>query len=155
MAGQKNLHSISHDHFTGMMLTQIIRKGNSVNDDFLKNIDEKVNYTIHFYDQELANHFYLEEQILFPLVRGLSEEIDGIINRIVDEHQFVTELVKELNFKTDLENKLDRISRVLEEHIKLEERVLFPKIHEALSDNELTALARKLFENGYENIYKY
>ncbi|MHB9013157.1 MAG: hypothetical protein ACYC49_13170, partial [Ignavibacteriaceae bacterium] len=64
-------------------------------------------------------------------------------------------LVDELKFKTDLENKLDRISKVLEAHIQFEERVFFPKIQETLSEEELAALAHKLHENGYENIYKY
>ncbi|MHB9013692.1 MAG: hypothetical protein ACYC49_15890, partial [Ignavibacteriaceae bacterium] len=68
MAEHKSLHSISHDHFHSMMVTQIIRKDSSVATEFLRNIEDKVNYTIHFYDQELVNHFYLEEQILLPLL---------------------------------------------------------------------------------------
>ncbi len=155
MAEHKSLHSISHDHFHSMLVTQIIRKDSSAANDFIKNIDDKVNYTIHFYDQELVNHFYLEEQILLPLLKGISKEIDEMSNRLVDEHIFVTELVDELKFKIDLENKLDRISKVLEAHIQFEERVFFPKIQETLSEEELTALAHKLHENGYENIYKY
>lgn len=155
MAEHKSLHSISHDHFTSMMLAQIIKRDNSVNNDFLRNIEEKVNYTIHFYNQELLNHFYLEEQILLPLVRGYSGEIDEILNRLLDEHKFITELVEELRFKTDLEDKLDRISKVLEAHIQLEERILFPKIRETLNEDELALLGRKLLEKGYENIYKY
>ena len=155
MAEHKSLHSISHDHFHSMMLTQIIRKDSSAANDFIKSIEDKVNYTIHFYDQELVNHFYLEEQILLPLLRGVSAEIDKISNRLIDEHNFITELVDELKFKIDLENKLDRISKVLQAHIQFEERVFFPKIQETLSEEELAALAHKLHENGYENIYKY
>ncbi|MHB8581011.1 MAG: hemerythrin domain-containing protein [Ignavibacteriaceae bacterium] len=155
MAEHKSLHSISHDHFHGMMVAQIIRKDSSVANDFLRNIDDKVNYSIHFFDQELVNHFYLEEQILLPLLKGISKEIDEISNRLVDEHNFLSELFDELKFKTDLENKLDRISKVLEAHIQFEEKVFFPKIQETLSKEELAALARKLHDNGYENIYKY
>ena len=155
MANRKSLFSISHDHFHGLMVAQIIKKGSSVSKDLLNDIDDKVRYTIHFYDQELVNHFYIEEQILQPLVRGISKEIDGLFDNLINEHKLIGDLVKSLNDRTDLENKLDKISTALENHINQEERVLFPKIQETLSEDELETLSKNLEKNGYEHIFKY
>ena len=155
MVNRKSLFSISHDHFHGLMVAQIIKKGSSVSKDLLNDIDDKVRYTIHFYDQELVNHFYIEEQILQPLVRGFSNEIDKLFDNLIDEHKLIGDLIKSLNDKTDLENKLDKVSAALERHIDQEERVLFPKIQETLSENELETLGKNLKKNGYEHIFKY
>lgn len=155
MANRKSLFSISHDHFHGLMVAQIIKKGSSVSKDLLNDIDDKVRYTIHFYDQELVNHFYIEEQILQPLVRGISKEIDGLFDDLINEHKLIGDLVKSLNDKIDLENKLDKVSTALENHINQEERVLFPKIQETLSEEELETLSKNLKKNGYEHIFKY
>jgi len=155
MKSKKSLQSISHDHFHGMMVAQIIKKDSTVANDLLKNLNEKVKYTIHFFDQELANHFYLEEQVLQPLTKGISKEIDELLLTMLNEHKYIERLVNSLKDKTDLENKLDLIAKAIESHIQLEERILFPKIQEALTAPELESLAVKLNNNGYENIYKY
>ncbi len=155
MANRKSLFSISHDHFHGLMVAQIIKKGSSASQDLLKDVDDKVRYTIHFYDQELVNHFYIEEQVLQPLVRGISKEIDEIFDKILEEHKTIGELINSLKVEVDLEKKLDKIATDLENHIKCEERILFPKIQEALSEQELESLGKKLKKNGYENIYRY
>ncbi len=155
MSNYKSLFSISHDHFHGLMAAEIIKKGSQTSKDLLRNIDDKVRYTIHFYDQELVNHFYIEENVLQPLVRNISKEISEIFDRILDEHKKITELVDSLKQETDLENKLDNIAAALEDHIKFEERIFFPKIRETLNEDQLKELAKKLNENGYENIYRY
>ncbi len=154
MEHEKSLLSISHDHFHIMMVAQIIKKDSAAANGFLKNLDEKVKYAVHFFDQELANHFYLEEHIFQPLTKGISEEIDELLEKMKAEHKNIELLVRSLKNKTDLENKLNLISSALENHIQLEERILFPKIKESLSEEELEALAAKLNDKGYENIYK-
>jgi iron-sulfur cluster repair protein YtfE (RIC family) len=117
--------------------------------------EEKAKYTIHFYDQELENHFYLEENILLPEIRGVTEEIDNLLDVMVKQHREIQALVKSLRNKKDLIDKLDKLGKALENHISKEERVLFPKIQETLSSYDLEMLAKKLQDNGYEYIYKY
>ena len=155
MINRKSLFSISHDHFHGLLVAQIIKKGSTESKDLFKSFDDKVNYTIHFYDQELVNHFYIEEHVLQPLVKGISNEIDKLFNQLIDEHKLISELIISLKDKIDVENKLDKISAALENHINQEERVLFPKIQETLSEQELEMLSKNLLKNGYEHIFKF
>ena len=155
MENRKSLFSISHDHFHGLLVAQIIKKGSTISNDLFKSIDDKVNYTIHFYDQELANHFYIEEHILQPLIRGISNEIDKLFNELIEQHKLISDLINSLKDNMDLENKLNNISAALEHHINQEERVLFPKIQETLSVHELEMLSKNLMKNGYEHIFKF
>ncbi len=155
MENRKSLFSISHDHFHGLLVAQIIKKGSTVSQDLFKSINDKANYTIHFYDQELANHFYIEEHILQPLIRGISKEIDKLFDELIEEHKLISELIYSLRDNLNIENKLDRISTALEYHINQEERVLFPKLQENLSEQELEMLSKNLMKNGYEHIFKF
>jgi iron-sulfur cluster repair protein YtfE (RIC family) len=155
MIESKNLFSIAHDHFHGLMLAQMIKKDSLVSGLFPVSFEDKSNYTIHFYKMELENHFYIEENILQPLVRGISREVDLTFDIIIEQHKNIGEIISSLKDGTDLEERLDRAAKALEEHINFEENVLFPKIQDALSPEELAELAQRLKENGYENIYRY
>jgi iron-sulfur cluster repair protein YtfE (RIC family) len=151
----KSLFSIVHDHFLSSMIAQIIKRGSSKIEGMPNTTEEKAKYTIHFYDQELENHFYLEENILQPEIKGISKEIDKLLDDMVKQHREIEALVKSLKNNKGLVNKLDKLGKALEGHISMEERVLFPKIQETLSVNDLEVLAKKLQSNGYEFIYKY
>ena len=151
----KSLFSIAHDHFQGMMVAQMIKEGGQPIPGFSDTPEGKAKYVVHFYNIELANHFYIEEYILQPLVRGFSAEIDKIFDEIIDEHKLIENLVESLKDGDGLSIKLNNLGKALEAHIKKEEQVLFPKIQETLSVFELENLAKKLRDNGYEYIYRY
>ncbi len=155
MTKRKNLFSIAHDHFHGLMLAQMIKKDGQVLEGMPSTVDEKVRFTIHFHEQEFINHFYIEENILLPLVKSYTHKVDKHLEKMVKEHNEINELVNSLKDKDDLKMKLDKIGRKLETHVQMEEWILFPAIQDALDDEELKKLAKELEENGYENIYKY
>lgn len=155
MSEIKSLFSFSHDHFHGLMLAQMIKKNSSLLTEIQISVEDKASYTTHFYKMELENHFYIEENTLYPLIKGVSNEIDEIFQIIIEEHRFISMLVESLRTNADLEDKLDRIAIVLEKHIKHEERILFPKVKDSLSKEALIKLAEDLEKNGYLNIYKY
>ncbi len=155
MNNTKSLFSIAHDHFHGLMLAQMIKKGSQVSDGMPVTTEGKAKYTIHFFEQELENHFYIEEHVLQPEITGISSEIDEIFKKLVEEHDAMRKMIKQLKNGKDLEDKLDKFGRLLEEHVKNEERNFFPKIQDALSEDELKNLAKKLHSKGYEFIYKY
>jgi|GEM_PF-5541458 hemerythrin superfamily protein len=98
---------------------------------------------------ELENHFYIAENTLYTWV---SNKIDEIFQIVIEEHKSISMLVESLRTNADLEDKLDRIAIVLENHIKLEERILFPKVKDSLSKDALMKLAEDLEKNGYLNI---
>ena len=151
----KSLFSIAHDHFLSSMVIQMIKKGSPAIEGLPNSPADRAEYIIHFFDQELENHFYLEENILQPELKGVSIEIDRLLDEMVKQHRKIERIVKSLKSNKNLINKLDKLGIALENHIKQEESVLFPKIQETLSRQELESLAKKLQKNGYEFIYKY
>ena len=155
MTKRKSLFSIAHDHFHGLMLAQMIKKGGQVLDGMPSTVDEKVRFTIHFYEQELVNHFYIEENILLPIVKSYTQKVDKHLDKMLEEHKDINELVSSLQGKENLNDKLDKIGRKLEAHVQMEEWIMFPAIQDALDEEELKKLAKELKENGYENVYRY
>jgi len=138
------LHPLSHDHHQGLILAQQLKKDAPQYKGMHSTIEEKKNYTISFYNNYLKKHFHEEEDILFPLAKNRSSEVDVMINEIVDEHRKMKNLVNELEKTTELENVLDELGWLLEKHIRKEERMLFVEIEKMLSEDELNIISTKL-----------
>ncbi len=154
MDKHKSLFSISHDHFHGQLLVQIIEEELPQYSESAIKLKNRVKNIIEFYDRELANHFYIEEEVLQPAVRGINSEIDRIFDEIIKEHTEIENTVKELKKKSgDPLKILKRFAAQLNAHIQKEERVLFIQIKGALDAEDLRQLADKLNKKGYEHIY--
>ncbi len=154
MKNRKSLFSIAHDHFHGLMLADLIKEGKPSPGQFPGTLEEKAKFSIRFYNIELDNHFYLEEHILQPLVRGINKDIDDMLDEMIDDHNKIRAMVESLKDGTNLSGKLMKLGSYMEEHIRKEERIMFPKVQESLSEQELEELAAKLKHDGYDNIFK-
>ena len=140
----KALHILSHDHHHGLILAQLIKKGSPQYKNLPTTTEGKKDYSIRFYNDELIKHFNDEENILFPVVNGKDDEIDNFIEEIIIEHKKIKQLVNQLESDEDVKNTLDKLGNLLESHIRKEERDLFIKIQEILTEDELTALENQL-----------
>jgi iron-sulfur cluster repair protein YtfE (RIC family) len=140
----KALHILSHDHHHGLLLAQLIKKGSPQYKNLPDTTEGKKDYSIRFYNDELIKHFEDEENILFPVVKGKDVEIDNLFEEIITEHKKIKQLINRLESDEDIENILDELGSILESHIRKEERILFGKIQEILTEDELTALENQL-----------
>ena len=104
-----------------------------------KSIGEKVKATINAYNTELIPHFSHEEVLLFPIALGKDEKLDKMIEDIMEEHDKIRIAVEFLKVE-NIEDNLDAFGRLLEQHVRTEERILFPKIEEVVGDEELNIL---------------
>jgi len=95
----------------------------------------------------LKGHFKLEEEVLFPSIKGFDTELDELAVEVAAEHSKLRELIERLVAANHQESRLDELGFALEAHIRKEERVLFQKIQEVLSEKELENLKAKL-QNG-------
>jgi hemerythrin-like domain-containing protein len=140
----KALQPLSRDHHQGLILAQQLKKGAPQYKGMPATLEEKKNYTISFYNTELKKHFDLEEEILFPLAKNKTPEVDILINEIVNEHRKMEKLVNEIQNATDLVKVFDEFGRLLEKHIRKEERELFTAIEKILTEGQLSELKTKL-----------
>ncbi len=130
---------LSHDHHHALILAQAIKK-NAVNSGLgAKSIEEKIKAAINTFNTELIPHFNHEEVLLFPIALGKDEELDKMIEDIMEEHDKIRIAVEFLN-AGNIEDNLDAFGRLLEQHVRTEERILFPKIEEVVGDEELNIL---------------
>jgi iron-sulfur cluster repair protein YtfE (RIC family) len=144
MKRNKNLILLSHDHYHGLSLANLIKKNAPEFSRLPNDMPGKLRYTLNAYDNELIQHFFEEEEILFPAVEGKDPEIDELIEEVLEEHCRIRDLVFCLRAGVSIEDNLDRLGCLLEKHIRKEERILFKKIEDILTDEEMKKLGLRL-----------
>lgn len=128
---------LSSDHHQALLLAVLLKKNSPT---FLGLPDDsvgKMNYVMELYEKELKNHFKDEEQILLPYLKEKDVELDALISEILNEHIILKERILSLNDNPNLVNQLDEIGRILDEHVRKEERILFEKAQAILNESEL------------------
>ncbi len=125
----KALQPLSRDHHHGLLLSWKIRSG------FSKNIEfERIKtYADWFFEHQLIPHFDLEEEHIFPLL----EADNDMVKRALAEHRRLKRLFAETK---DVEKSLHKIEEELEQHIRFEERILFPEIQKNATDAQLALI---------------
>jgi iron-sulfur cluster repair protein YtfE (RIC family) len=115
----------SHDHHTGLMFILNIRKG-------LKNniAAERIRqYVLYFFNEDLKQHFHDEELNLFPLLPA-----NNLLRiQAEQEHRNIYLLIDKIDTKQSDSNLLTMFSDTLDNHIRFEERILFPHIQKNIS----------------------
>jgi hemerythrin superfamily protein len=98
-------------------------------------------------DRLVFSHAFAEETVLWPVLRRVLPDGDALPLRVEREHQEVNELVSALEADgPDDPRRPDRLARlveVLREDVRDEEDVLFPRLQEAVSMDELRRLGRR------------
>ncbi|MCW2579747.1 MAG: Hemerythrin cation binding domain protein [Blastococcus sp.] len=98
-------------------------------------------------DRLVFSHAFAEETVLWPVMRRVLPDGDELTLRIEKEHQEVNELVSALEADgPDDPRRTARLSRlveVLREDVRDEEDLLFPRLQEAVSADELRRLGRR------------
>ena len=136
----KALQALSRDHHHGLLLSWKIRSGLS------KNIAlERINvYVLWFFKTHLMPHFELEEAHIFPILGSNN----AFVKKALEDHSrlkcFFTEIDK--HSKT-----LSNIEEGLEQHIRFEERVLFPEIQKAATEEQLIKIERIHQQDSFED----
>ncbi len=135
MQNSEKLSHISNDHFHALLFAELIKKreGFKTPDCFYS----KIIATIEFYFKELTEHFIFEEMKIFDRFYGKDKNLDLLFDRLKNEHKLIIELINSLKENEDIEEKLDLLGNLIENHIRKEERELLPKIKLLFSENEL------------------
>lgn len=136
----KALQPLSREHHHGLLLSWKIRTG------FSKNIDPKRmrKYANWFYKTHLIPHFEMEEKHVFSILDNKHE----LVKKALADHR----RLKRLFAETDNDEKtLSKIEEELEQHIRFEERVLFPEIQNKATNLQMLAIQKVLQPNNFED----
>ncbi|MBO3115920.1 hemerythrin domain-containing protein [Winogradskyella sp. DF17] len=121
----KALQPLSREHHFGLLLCYKIRMGFRYH---IAPIRIRT-YASWFYKTHLIPHFEIEETHIFPVLGNDHE----LVKRALTEHKSIIQLFEKNNDDTVT---LQHIEDQLEQHIRFEERVLFPEIQNVASEAE-------------------
>lgn len=120
---------MSHDHHHALVEARRLRDAADGDDD-----PEAVAAAFgDFFSTVSVPHFREEEETLFPLVAASDEARPLVVEALLD-HQCLHALVAELQRAADVRGSMREIGELLEAHVRLEERQLFPLIERLAAD---------------------
>ena len=133
MKRNKNLETLSWEHHDGLVVAFRLEKG-------LKNqIDghTMTQYLLHIWDHALRQHFLKEEETLIKPLETCAEGRETL-QHMLQEHQAIKKLIARI--QQEPENRLTLIKQfhhMLYNHIRFEERKLFPLVERIASQVDL------------------
>ncbi|QRM89865.1 hemerythrin domain-containing protein [Lacinutrix sp. WUR7] len=127
----KALQPLSREHHHGLLLSWKIRSG------FSKNIaPERIRmYANWFFKTHLIPHFEMEETHIFTIL----EEDNELVKKALADHKQIKALFAETE---DDAITLGKIEEVLEQHIRFEERILFPEIQKIATEEQMLQIEK-------------
>jgi iron-sulfur cluster repair protein YtfE (RIC family) len=143
MKRHPSLIPLSREHHGALLLARLLRKDAPLYKGLPSNAPDKADYALKFYQDEIIGHFAEEEKVI-SLVKGLNPELDLLIDEMEKEHVQLHELFRLINNNSDLSVHLDKLGRALEDHVRKEERQIFPMIQNSCSEELLNTIAESL-----------
>lgn len=133
MKRHQSIVPLSRDHHTGLLCSWKIRQG------IQKQVEVKrmQDYVAYFWKHHLEPHFKEEETLLYNTVQ------DALFIRAMEEHAALQLLIKELS-QTPSVKALAAFADLLEQHIRFEERTVFPHIEKIFSPSLLNEIGEKI-----------
>ena len=125
MLRDPSLIPLSHQHHNGLALCVTTRRSLAA-DGTPANVAKLARRAVDRYELELANHFEIEEQVLFPACGPMPP-----IALLVAEHRAIETLIAQLR-TAPTSALLERFCALLSTHIRREENQLFEQIQRAL-----------------------
>lgn len=140
MKRSKHLETLSWEHHDGLVLASRLKKGVAQGAD--ANI--MADYTDYMWAEALTHHFDQEEKFLLP---KLPEDMrqQPIFERMLTEHRKFAALMQAIQKRDNrLPDLLKEFADLLEQHIRFEERELFPFLEKNLGEKELEEIGASL-----------
>ena len=138
MKRHEALAQLSRDHHQALFQAQRLRRATD------EDAAEVTAGFLEFWRSVGHLHFRAEEEVLLPAYAAYAEASDEAVVRVLVDHTLIRRDADALEAAG-----LDRVHELgdrLEAHVRHEERVLFPLIEQALPDDELARVARRVDE---------
>jgi hemerythrin-like domain-containing protein len=139
MKRDESLASLSRDHHQALARALKLKRADE------SSAAEALRDMAEFFDAHGALHFRVEEEVLLPgYVRDAgADPNDERIVRVLTDHVWIRARIAALREATaPPPAELRELGQRLDDHVRHEERVLFPAIEQALSAEQLAALGQ-------------
>jgi hemerythrin-like domain-containing protein len=132
------LAQLSRDHHQALFQAQRLRR--ATNED----VADVTGGFLDFFHNVGNLHFRAEEEVLLPAYAAYADPSDEVVVRVLVDHTLIRRDVEAL--ETAGLDGVHELGDRLEAHVRHEERVLFPLIEQALPEDELAQVARRVDE---------
>jgi hemerythrin-like domain-containing protein len=151
MKRHPSLHPLSqHHHFALIQALGMRRAAEASAEKRAAALQRQAEKFVRFWHKSGQVHFREEEEVLLPaFARHTRLDRDGEVMRMLADHAeiraAVWEFEKRLGAKIPIEaEEIGRVGKLLHDHVRLEENVVFPRIEKALDEQQLNAMGRGL-----------
>jgi len=129
------LQTLSRDHHQALVIAQRLRRAGDLG------AGEAQAAFLEFWSSECQLHFRVEEEVLLPRFAAAGGGDSPAIARVLVDHAEIRLRAIRLQGEPASTALLRELGELLAEHVRLEERDLFPAIEEVLSDRQSRRLA--------------
>lgn len=140
MKRHPSLAPLSREHHPALVLAQLLKKDAPPYKGLPAAVNDKAAYAEQLFHSELEAHFRKEENLLAK-VAFHHPEIITLAKEIEQEHRQLAAAFAGIQLSADKVNDLDDLGRKLEQHIRKEERVLFPLLEKICAPQLLQEIA--------------
>lgn len=105
---------------------------------------------IHFWEMDGEDHFRDEEEVLLPLYAQYESVDKDEIKEMLLQHVQIRSYVQQVRSTKRADRSLFReLGELIEKHVRLEERVIFPMIEKAVPENYLYQANGRFHRDSY------
>jgi hemerythrin-like domain-containing protein len=145
MKRHPHLREFSDDHHQGLVAARRLRKAGTGEEP----PEPAARSFLSFWEQDTEPHFVKEENALLPVLARSGVRLDNeLLVRMFAQHHHIRGLVAQLKeeaVRDDVKAEtLEELGERLDEHIRLEEREVFPMIEDSLDESALEEVANRL-----------
>jgi len=140
MKRHPSLAPLSREHHTALILAQLLKENAPEYKGLPVDTEGKIAYAVNIFKNSLQDHFAKEESVL-EKIRKDDIELIKLAEEIKAEHLQLTQMFLGLESSTIPKQSMHELGITLEEHIRKEERVLFPMIESKCSETEFEEIS--------------
>ncbi len=132
------LRPLSREHLNALLAAKRLREAGD--------LEEATRAFLGFWEGDGQRHFRVEEEVLLP-VWAMHAEVDRPgVARMLDEHLAIRREALRLTAGAASLDEARDLGRLLHDHVRFEERQLFPLVEDALEADSLSLLAAAIEE---------
>lgn len=149
MRRHESLIPISRQHHESLLAARLLQHGAPPYKGMPATPTAKRDYILVLLQKHLKPHFTLEEATVFPLAASFSEDLQRQTEQLQADHRQLEALIQALPQATEaaLPDKLHEVGKLLEQHIRQEERVFFEQVQHELPADKLILLQEQVAQH--------
>jgi hemerythrin-like domain-containing protein len=141
MKRSEALQPLSRDHHRALEVALKLRRATEAD------VAEVSREFLTFWREHGALHFRVEEDVMLPAFARHGDPTSPEVVRVLTDHVEIRRRAADLEAGPDSPaSDLNALGEMLNDHVRHEERVLFPLIEESLPTDELVELAQRVEE---------